>query len=77
MNKLTTKLMSQFGKVSKAFRAFDVRTKGKVAFSDFCFVIDQLKLGFDRNTILQIFTYMDYDKDSLLKYSDFCNICAE
>ena len=40
-------------------------------------MIDQLKLGFDRDVILQIFTYMDYDYDSLLKYRDFCNICAE
>ena len=76
MKKLSEKLIGRFGKVSVAFRAFDVRLKGKVSFSDFAYVIDQLKLGFNRNTILQVFTYMDYDKDSMLKYQDFCTLCA-
>ena len=40
-------------------------------------MIDQLKLGLDRDIIVQIFTYMDTDKDSQLKYRDFCNLFAE
>ena len=77
LNKLATKLIDRFGKVTTAFRAFDLRIRGKVTFSDFAYAVDQLKLGFDRNTILKIFTYMDYDKDSLLKYNDFCTLCAD
>ena len=76
MKKLADKLMQRFGKVQTAFRAFDMRIRGKVSFSDFAYVIDQLKLGFDRDTMLQIFTYMDYDKDTMLKYQDFCSLCA-
>ncbi len=26
---------------------------------------------------MMIFTYMDNDQDSVLKYRDFCNLCAE
>ena len=66
--KLADRLLSRFGKVSVAFRAFDMRVKGKVSFSDFAYTLDQLQMGFDRDTVLQIFTFMDYDKDSLLKY---------
>ena len=54
-----------------------MRTRGSVTFADFAYVIDQLKLKFERDTILQIFTYMDTDQDSQLKYRDFCNLCAE
>lgn len=69
--------MSKFGKVSTAFRAFDLRTRGYVVYSDFAYVLDQLKLGFQRDMITQIFTYMDTDSDSQLKYRDFCNLCAD
>ena len=54
-----------------------MRTRGSVTFADFAYVTDQLKLKFERDTILQIFTYMDSDHDSQLKYRDFCNLCAE
>lgn len=40
-------------------------------------MIDLLKLGFERDLILQIFTYMDTDQDNQLKYRDFCNLCAD
>lgn len=26
---------------------------------------------------MQIFTYMDSDEDNMLKYRDFCSLCAE
>ncbi len=42
LKKLANKLIERFGKVSTAFRAFDLRLKGKVAFSDFAYSIDQL-----------------------------------
>lgn len=74
---LAQRIVNKFGKVSTAFRAFDIKTRGFVTFSDFAYVIDQLKLGFERDVILQIFTYMDSDSDMQLKYRDFCNLCAE
>jgi len=36
-----------------------------------------MKLKFERDLIMQIFTYMDTDSDNMLKYRDFCNLCAE
>ena len=45
---------------------------GYVTFSDFAYVIDTMKLGFDRDSILQMFTFMDANQDNLLKYPDFC-----
>ena len=48
-----------------------------MTYADFAFVCDQLKLGFARDTIMTIFTYMDKDEDTCLKYRDFCNLCAE
>ena len=40
MAKLAERLMERFGKVSVAFRAFDMRVKGRVNFSDFAYVLD-------------------------------------
>jgi hypothetical protein len=77
MSQLAQRIIDKFGKVSSAFRAFDVRTRGAVTFSDFAYVIDQMKLKFERDLIMQIFTYMDSDRDNILKYRDFCNLCAE
>ena len=77
LNQLAQRIVDKFGKVSSAFRAFDIRTRGAVTFSDFAYVVDQLKLNFERDLILQIFTYMDTDQDNMLKYRDFCNLCAE
>ena len=77
LNQLAQRIIDKFGKVSSAFRAFDIRTRGAVTFADFAFVVDQLKLKFERDLIMQIFTYMDSDQDNMLKYRDFCNLCAE
>lgn len=77
LNVLAKSLIDKFGKVSSAFRAFDIRTRGAVTFADFAYVVDSLKLGLDRDILLQIFTYMDADQDNVLKYRDFCNLCAE
>ena len=64
LNRLAQAIIDKFGKVSTAFRSFDLHTRGFVSFSDFAYVIDQLKLGMERDVILQIFTYMDTDLDS-------------
>ena len=40
-------------------------------------MIDNFKIGLDRDSLLQIYTYMDADLDNVLKYRDFCNLCAE
>lgn len=58
---LAQRIVDKFGKVSTAYRAFDIRFKGVVNFTDFAFVIDSMKLGFEKDIILQIFTYMDSD----------------
>lgn len=77
LNLLAKTIIEKFGKVSTAFRTFDVRTRGAVTFSDFAYVVDNLKIGLDRDSLLQIYTYMDADLDNVLKYRDFCNLCAE
>lgn len=61
LTKLASSLIEKFGKVSTAYRAFDIRTRGAVTFSDFVYVVDSLKLGMDRDSLLQIYTYMDAD----------------
>lgn len=49
MSALAHCLIANFGQVSTAFRAFDIQTRGSIHFSDFAFVVDQLKLpGFNR-----------------------------
>ena len=56
---MATKIVEQFTKVSTAYKAFDLRSLGYVTFSDFAYAIDTMRLGLDRDSILQIFTYMD------------------
>lgn len=52
LTRLAKGLIERFGKVSTAFRAFDVRTRGAVKFADFAFVCGSLKLGMDRDALL-------------------------
>ena len=40
MSELAQGIIAKFGQVSTAFRAFDIRTRGAVPFSDFAYVID-------------------------------------
>ena len=61
LKKLAQRIVEKFGKVSSAFRAFDVKTRGYVTFSDFAYMFDQLKMGMERDAIMLIFTYMDND----------------
>ena len=77
LSKLAQAIINKFSQVQTAFRAFDLRTRGAVAFSDFAYAVDQLKLGFDRETLVQIFAFLDKDQDTLLKYRDFCSLCAQ
>ena len=70
-------MIEHFGKVSSAFKQFDLRTLGYVTFSDFAYVIDTMKLNLNRDTIMQMFTYMDSNQDNMLKYPDFCKLCSE
>ena len=63
--------------MSTAYKAFDKRNRGFVTFADLAHMMDQMKMDFERDTVLQIFTYMDTDQDNKLKYRDFCNLCAE
>ena len=52
LNLLAKTILEKFGKVSTAFRAFDVRTRGAVTFADFAYVVDSLKVGLDRDALL-------------------------
>ena len=36
-----------------------------------------MKLGFDRDMVMQLFTYMDGNADNMLRYPDFCGLCSE
>jgi len=36
-----------------------------------------MKLGFSRDLIMQLFTYMDANQDNILKYPDFTKLCSE
>ena len=36
-----------------------------------------MKLGFSRDLIMQLFTYMDTNQDNVLKFPDFCKLCSE
>ena len=74
---LAKRIIEKFEKVTTAFRAMDIKKRSAVSFSDFAFAIDNLKLDFDRNTILQLFTYLDYDKDGAIKFPDVCNLVGE
>ena len=47
--RLVNGLIDKFGKVSTAFRAFDVRTKGFVTFADFAYILEKVKLGIERD----------------------------
>lgn len=77
LEKLAQTIIDKFGKVSTAFKACDKRDRGFVTFADFAHMIDYLKIEFDRELCLQLFTQLDSDQDNKLKYRDFCNLCAE
>lgn len=62
MNHLASTLVEKYGTVASAFKVFEERTRGTVSFADFAYALtDKLKLNYDRDIILQIFTYMDRD----------------
>ena len=65
-------MMERFGSVASLFRYFDMRQVGSVTFCDFCFGMDQIGIGLSKDVVLQIFTYLDGNRDNLLKYNDFC-----
>ena len=52
LSKLAHRMIELYGKVSAAFKHFDLRTLGYVTFSDFAYVIDTMKLGFNRDLII-------------------------
>ena len=71
VKRLFEECLHQYKQVTKAFRKFDRRGKGRVSFSDFTFGIEQMGLQFDREICQLIFNYLDRDHDSALLYSDF------
>ncbi len=56
---------------------FDRQNRQAVRYSDFAFTVQEFQLGFDRELLVQIFTYMDQDHDSILKFSDFVRVWQE
>ncbi len=45
---LCDKIDERFTKVAAAFRYFDLHSKGKIAYADFSFIVDQLHIKFTR-----------------------------
>jgi EF-hand domain pair len=77
IKELGANLTMAFEKASEAFKAFDQRKLGHLMFSDFMAGIYDYKLAgteFNKELILQIFTFLDTDKDNRLKYADFCSL---
>ena len=77
---MATNIRQTYDKPSEAFKAFDLGKTGLISFGDFISGIIDLKLagsGFTKEAILQIFTYLDLDKDNQLKYADFCNLISK
>lgn len=75
VRQLVDTLMREFKQLSSIFRKFDRRNKGRVSYSDFAFAIEDLRLNFDRELIVQIFNYLDRDNDSALIHADFVALC--
>ena len=76
---LATNISKVYDKASEAFKAFDTRKQGFLVFSDFMGGIADMKLAgpnFTKDVILQIFTFLDMDKDNRLKYADFCSLVS-
>lgn len=69
-------ITEKFDKISTAFKTLDKRGRGYATYSDLAYFVEQLKLGYGRDLILQIFTYLDTDWDNKLRYCDFCNLCS-
>lgn len=74
MQAVATMLMQKFRSVACIFRYFDIKLVGSVTFSDFSFGLDNLKSGYDRDTQLQMFTYLDANRDGILRFADFCQL---
>lgn len=64
--------MAKFRTVASIFRYFDIKLVGAVTFTDFAFGVDQLALSISKDESLQIFTFLDQNRDNLLKFADFC-----
>jgi len=77
---LATNIATTFDKASEAFKAFDTRKLGHLVFSDFMSGVIDYKLAganFTKEVLLQIFTFLDTDKDNRLKYADFCSLFSQ
>jgi Ca2+-binding EF-hand superfamily protein len=72
MSHVGERLMEKFGSIASIFRYFDLRMNSGVTLTDFCFGLDQLGFGMDQDEVLKIFTYLDSNKDNLIKFQDFC-----
>lgn len=80
INILATNIRNVYEKASDAFKAFDTRKQGFLLFSDFMSGVTDMKLAgpnFSKDVILQIFTFLDMDKDNKLKYADFCSLVSQ
>ena len=67
-------LDQKFSQTSDAFRQFDIKQTGYVSFHEFAFIIDQLNIHFDKAALIEMFQYLDSDKDNRLTYEDFVNM---
>lgn len=67
-------LDQKFSQTSDAFRQFDIKQTGYVNFHEFVFIIDQLSIRFNKAALIEMFQYLDSDKDNRLTYEDFVNL---
>lgn len=71
---LSVKFQERFQTFKQAFQYFDPKGTQFVKFTDFCYHVDELGMKFERSVILQIFTYLDKNKDAKLNVDDFKNL---
>ena len=51
--------MDVWGTIEKIYTMFDRRSQSRCTYSDFCFVCEDLKLGWGRDTIKRVFRALD------------------
>lgn len=69
-------LMNKFQTVASIFRYFDMKLVGSVTFPDFSFGIEKLDIDVSKDESLQIFTFLDSNRDNILRFPDFCALIS-
>ena len=77
LNLLRERIQERFRKTAKAFKFFDLSSKGMIQPKEF--ELGTIKLGFSFNQILiqKIFDYIDFDQDGRIQYTEFSKFWEE